>query len=78
MPGSESLQVFVRVRPPSLVELKRSEENVVTVETSNHGGKAVLQLATGKSSIRCKYDHVADIPASQADVFVSNDRREEC
>ena len=66
--GSEAIKVTIRVRPPSLQESARGEpialnshENILTLTRPD----------STKSNLKCSYDAVLDMSATQADVFDS-------
>lgn len=58
----EQLQVYVRVRPPILREVKH--ETAVMI-----GGDRMISIATENKEISCKYDHVFNEVTEQEDIF---------
>ena len=62
MPQTESLRVFIRVRPPISKEVDK--ETVVHV-----AGNQSITLSAEKNEISCSYDYVFNESSSQDQVF---------
>lgn len=63
MSRTESLRVFIRVRPPIAKEVKNDTAVYVS------GGHKSLSLNSEKHEISCSYDYVFDELSTQDNVF---------